>query len=96
MPITAGPLAAIALAALLLSGCTPYTYEADDPFPGFGDAVSQNLAVHIIDPQPVAAADTSLEFDGTRAALANDRYQTDTVEPPVPLRTSDVSLTGGS
>lgn len=70
---------------LLLAGCqqaVPSTAET------FGDAVRQNMALHIVDPTPA-----DLEhgpYDGRRRALAIERYQTDTVEEPEDVTASEV------
>ena len=64
-------------APVLLAGC------ASEPPAGatsFGEAVRNNMALHIIDPEPV---DMGLPpSDGSRRALVMGRYRTDTGEPP--------------
>jgi type IV pilus biogenesis protein CpaD/CtpE len=66
-------------AGLLLVACnTP----ANTPRPEFGQAVRNNMAAQIIDPQP--PEDMALPpSDGVRRALAIQRYQADEVEPPL-------------
>jgi len=81
----------VALLAILAAGCDPTIYrESGTPVPGYGNAVRQNAAVMIIDPQPVSAANTNIDFDGRRAGLAIERYRSGEVIPPITLRTSDV------
>ena len=75
----------------LAAACSPTVYQdSATPFPGYGNAVSQNNAVMIIDPQPASAANTDFDLDGRKDALAIERYRTGTVIPPDELRTSDV------
>lgn len=47
----------------------------------FGEAISQNTAAQIANPE--APASRPLEASGTRAAAAIQRYRTDTVEKPM-------------
>jgi hypothetical protein len=84
-------LAIVLTSAALLAACSPTVYQdSDTPFPGYGNAVKQNAAVMIIDPQPLSAANVEIDFDGRRAGIAIERYRTGTVIPPEDLRTSDV------
>jgi hypothetical protein len=77
--------------ATLLAACGPSVYrDSATPIPGYGNAVKQNAAVMIIDPQPAAAANVNLDLDGRRAGIAIERYRTGTVIPPVEQRTTDV------
>jgi hypothetical protein len=78
----------------MLAGCADYR-DSNSAYPGFGDAVRQNNAVMIADPNPPTAANTDIDMNGERAGLAYYRYRTGTVIPPVQLRTSNV-LSGGS
>ncbi len=74
-----------------VAACGPTAYQdSRTQFPGYGNAVSQNNAVMIIDPQPASAANTDFDLDGRKDALAIERYRTGTVIPPEELRTSDV------
>lgn len=72
--------------ALVLAGCT----GQDHLDPRFGDAVTHNNVVQIIDPNPVYPGPVTL--DGERGALALKRYRTGTVIPPIDLRTSTTGL----
>ncbi len=85
------PLALFAM----LAGCMDYQ-DSNSAYPGFGDAVRQNNAVMIADPNPPTAANTDIDFNGERAGLAFNRYRTGTVIQPVPLRTSSVLSSGSS
>ena len=77
--------------ATLLAACGPSVYrDSATPIPGYGNAVKQNAAVMIIDPQPAAAANVNLDLDGRRAGIAIERYRTGTVIPPEEQRTTDV------
>ena len=78
-------------AAAAVAACAPSAYrDSRSPVPGYGDSISQNSAVMIIDPQPVSAANVDIDFDGRRGGIAIERYRTGTVIPPEELRTSDV------
>jgi hypothetical protein len=53
-----------------------YLERRDTILPGAGDAMRANAAIHTIDPWPRAAANTTLAYDGERAARAVERYRT--------------------
>jgi type IV pilus biogenesis protein CpaD/CtpE len=75
----------VLVAGLMLAACnTP----ANTPRPEFGEAVRNNMAAQIIDPNP--PADMTLPpSDGVRRALMIQRYQADEVEtPPLPVTTT--------
>ena len=79
------------VSATLLAACGPSVYrDSATPIPGYGNAVKENAAVMIIDPQPAAAANVNLDLDGRRAGIAIERYRTGTVIPPEEQRTTDV------
>ena len=49
--------------ATLLAACGPSVYrDSTTPIPGYGNAVKQNAAVMIIDPQPASAANVNLDL----------------------------------
>lgn len=79
----------LVLIAVLSGGCEAYK-QSTTPFPGYGNAVRQNSAVMIIDPQPASAANTQIDFDGRKAGIAIERYREGKVIPPLELRTSEV------
>jgi type IV pilus biogenesis protein CpaD/CtpE len=78
----------ILVAGLVLAACnTP----ADTPRPEFGQAVRQNMAAQIIDPNP--PADMALPpSDGVRRSLMIQRYQADEVESPLLPVTTTLGL----
>ena len=84
----------ILLAGTLLAACT-FT-GADHVYPAHGNATAHNAAVMIIDPYPPGAQNTDIPMDGKRAVGAYVRYETDTVEPPVVLKTTSATSGGGS
>ena len=84
-------LTIVVASASLLAACGPSVYrDSTTPIPGYGNAVKQNAAVMIIDPQPASAANVEIDFDGRRGGIAIERYRTGTVIPPEEQRTTDV------
>jgi hypothetical protein len=82
MRIVGLPLLAVAL-VLSVAGCvSPLTEQPYDASPGFGEAINQNAAVMIGNPEPPKAQDTLINLEGNRALLAITRYQTGTTIPP--------------
>ena len=82
---------ALLAVALAVTGCAPSAYrDSTSTIPGYGNAVRQNSAVMVIDPQPASAANVELNLDGQVDALAIDRYRQHKVIPPRELRTADV------
>src|SRR3546814_19296091 len=74
----------------LLAACTPQ----EELHPTFGNAVHHNMSLHIINPAPTySTLEQVPDFDGPRAAGAQQRYDDGEVIPPERLRTPD---TGGS
>lgn len=85
-------LGAVVIAA---TACDATIYrDSATPVAGYGNSVRQNASVMIVDPQPLTAANTQIDFDGRRAGLAIERYREGKVIPPVELKTSTV-LSGG-
>ena len=77
--------ATVLVAGLVLAACTT---PANTPRPEFGEAVRNNMAAHIIDPNPPATMELP-PSDGVRRALMIQRYQADEVEtPPLPVTTT--------
>lgn len=70
-----------------LGGCM----ETNSGNANLGAAVRHNMALQIIDPNPTYKGDAVPGGNGARTAVAQERYQTDKVEKPERLRTSDVS-----
>ena len=80
--------ATILLAGLALAACnTP----ADQPRPEFGEAVYNNMAAHIIEPQPPESMELP-PADGVRRSLMIERYQADKVETPREPTTSTFQI----
>jgi type IV pilus biogenesis protein CpaD/CtpE len=75
----------VLVAGLVLAACTT---PANAPRPEFGQAVRNNMAAQIIDPNP--PEDMALPpSDGVRRALMIQRYQADRVESPqLPVTTT--------
>jgi type IV pilus biogenesis protein CpaD/CtpE len=81
----------LAFLALVATACDATIYrDSGTPAINHGNAVQQNMAVMIVDPQPATAANTEIDFDGRRAGLAIERYREGKVIPPHQMRTSDV------
>lgn len=80
-------IAAGAALALLASACTPTDIT-------FGNAVRTTMAAQVVDPDP--QYDGPQTTDGTKAAEAVKRYQTDTVKKPDSVRTTEKLSGGGS
>ena len=59
----------------------------------FGDAVRQNIAAQTVNPN---APEGVLTASGSRAALAQERYEEDKVEKPASASTLRVTTQGGS
>jgi len=77
------------LAGAALAACDPSVYQdSRTQFVGYGDAVRQNNAIMIIDPQPASAANVDLDFDGRKDAIAIERYRTGQVIPPEDMATN--------
>jgi len=73
--------------ALALVACAP----VDEPSPGFGNAVRQNMAAQIINPDPHPNDLPPPEFDGERTKDAFERYREGKVKRPVTLDTTTIS-----
>lgn len=75
----------ILLAGLALAACdTP----VNTPRPEFGEAVRNNMAAQIVDPEPPESMEP-LPSDGVRRARMIERYQADKVEHPrIPTTTT--------
>jgi hypothetical protein len=61
----------------------------------FGEAINQNIAQQIVNPEPEDAAYPPT-FDGARTDIEMQRYRNDKVKQPGPLRTSGIGSTTGS
>ena len=85
----------LALLAPAIAGCdNQENYEHQPALgPGFGNAVQNNMAVQIINPNPPPRAGVA-DYDGRRAADAVARYRADQVIRPVPTTTTNVGVGG--
>ncbi len=72
---------ALGVAAVTVAGCT-FPMQPAEQYPGFGDAVTHDMAVHIVDPAPAGAENTSIELHGARADGLMERYESGTVFDP--------------
>ncbi len=91
--------AALGGSMLFLAGCyeKDYLSQRDTITLGAGDAVATNAATHTIDPWPPHAKDTDIDLEGPRAAVAVERYQSNTSIKPQGLSTTGSSNgSGGS
>jgi len=79
---------ALGVAAVAVAGCT-YPMQPADQYPGFGNAVTHDMAVHVVDPAPPGAANTSIELHGARADILMERYESGTVIVPEDVETGD-------
>ncbi len=80
------------LAAAALTGCQ----SAVRLQPDFGNAVRQDIAAQIADPDAGRKARPAPPSDGVRTALTQDRYQKDQVTQPAAAATSKVGVSAGS
>ncbi len=91
-----GKTALVAIAVIaaggLLSACAQTQLRLD---PNFGEAVNQDLAAQIANPDP-AWKGPPPPSSGDRAALAQKRYETNTVIPPPAESTSSVNIGNSS
>ena len=89
--------AALALAIIAsLTACNRDFYgELKGASDNFGESTRQTFAAQVIDPVP-QYDQLVPESSADHAARAADRYRKDTVKRPDQVRTSDLSITGGS
>lgn len=68
-------------ALVLLAGCHTVNPQTGSHDPGFGEALKYDMAIQVIDPDPVYAEDGSQPGDsGAKGAAAVKRYRTDQVK----------------
>jgi hypothetical protein len=92
MKRTLALLTAAAAIPLLAIGCA----DVPEPSgPGFGNAVTHNAEVQIIDPEPALAGRETPDLDGRRGALAIQRYKTGKTIEPERQRMSGAAGGGG-
>ncbi|MCK5384936.1 MAG: hypothetical protein KAJ29_05115 [Alphaproteobacteria bacterium] len=81
------------LPVLLVSACS-LTNEAGAPPHYFGNAVEQNIAAQVVNPD-APENNIAPEHIGRRIAIAQQRYLNDKVEQPAAVKTSSSSQSGG-
>lgn len=75
----------LALLCLGLAGCVD---DMSKPLsPTFGDAVRQNMARQIVNPEPPMPSEQDVAVDGNKAVLGVDAYKAGKVKPPVVIST---------
>ena len=57
----------------------------------YGNAVTHNMSVHVIDPAPNLEGKEIPDMEGTRAAGAMERYDTGTVIAPETIETTSTT-----
>jgi hypothetical protein len=67
--------------------------EVGKPLPGFGNAVKNNIAAQVVNPD--APNDADVKHVGDRLAKGQGRYVADKVEKPKTVGTSEISSGGG-
>ena len=74
-------LLAAPVALALLAGCETASPQTGSLDPGFGEAVKYDMAIQVIDPDPVYSAEGAQPGDsGAKGAAAVKRYRTDAVK----------------
>lgn len=84
---------AVIAAAGALGACGGDVLTLNEP-DTFGMAVRHNVEAQVVDPDPKPQAGP-IPMDGSRAAIAMQRYQTDRVKQPRSLRTTEISIFSG-
>jgi hypothetical protein len=92
MPALAKIAALSALAALSLSACAQSRLTLHD---GFGREVRADLVAQVADPDAKYSGDPAPASNGSRASLAQTRYEKGTVVEPASTSTSTVGGGGG-
>ena len=78
--------------ALLFAAAACAQYENDTPLGrDYGNAVTHNMSVQVIDPAPNLEGKEIPNMEGTRAAGAIERYDTGTVIEPETIETTDIN-----
>lgn len=83
---------AILAFSTLLVGCENNNVGISD---SFGNAVRQNMAAHIINPEPILDTQTVPDTDGARAAAAAERYRSGDTTEVEEITTSNTGSGGG-
>ncbi|HUE80067.1 MAG TPA: hypothetical protein VMN38_10605 [Sphingomicrobium sp.] len=84
------------LALGLLAGCNTVNPQTGSVDPAFGEAVKYDMAIQIIDPDPVYHEDGAQPGEnGARGAEAVKRYRTGQVKEVEQIQTTTTSGGGG-
>jgi type IV pilus biogenesis protein CpaD/CtpE len=84
----------LALLCLGLAGCVD---DMAKPLsPTFGDAVRQNMARQIVNPEPAMPSEQDVAVDGNKAVLGVDAYKAGKVKTPVVISTQTQGTGSGS
>lgn len=78
---------------LPLAACASWQEPEDQPAPHSGEAVQNNIAVQIANPNPVPVEKQTM--NGERAALAQDRYAKGKTIPPEDMDQASQGSGGG-
>ena len=75
-------LTATALATVMfgMSGCIFFHDHSEPINAGYGNSLNHNAAVAIVDPAPANATAGAPDFNGKRAAIAMENYETGQIE----------------
>ncbi|MQA64934.1 MAG: hypothetical protein GEU76_03390 [Alphaproteobacteria bacterium] len=83
----------LALLCLSLAACAD---DLSKPLsPTYGDAVRQNMARQIVNPEPAMPSEQETAVDGNKAVLGVDAYKAGKVKSPVAVSTQTQSSGGG-
>ena len=78
--------------ALLFAAAACAQYQNDAPLGrDYGNAITHNMSVQVIDPAPNLEGKEIPNMEGTRAAGAIERYDTGTVIEPETIETTDIN-----
>lgn len=84
------------LALGLLAGCNTVNPQTGSVDPGFGEAVKYDMAIQVIDPDPVYHEDGAQPGEsGVKGAEAIKRYRTDAVKDVEQIQTTTTTSGGG-
>lgn len=79
-------------ASLVVAGCTQSRLHISDEY---GQAVRQDQAAQIADPEARYKGTPAPGSNGSRVGIAQDRYQHNAVIPPASMTTSTMNTGGG-
>jgi hypothetical protein len=94
----ARPLAAVAVLAATLAGCSSadlYLDRRETMHLSAGEAMAANKVIHMVDPWPPASANKNIVFNGDKMQSAAERYRTGRIIQPKSPTTSGDKGGGG-